>query len=102
MRMVRTVFLIGFFVYAIQVISGLIANDSVERESTSVATGLLGAFAYIGASLYGILVGYLVDHYGWNSMFIFIFISSILCCTFFFIATMQTNKSYNNNIIYNK
>ena len=97
-----TVFLIGFFVYAIQVISGLIANDSVERESTSVATGLLGAFAYIGASLSGILVGYLVDHYGWNSMFIFIFISSILCCTFFFIATMQTNKSYNNNIIYNK
>ncbi|MDP3641394.1 MAG: MFS transporter, partial [Alphaproteobacteria bacterium] len=97
-----TVFLIGFFVYAIQVISGLIANDSVDIESTSVATGLLGAFAYIGASLSGILVGYLVDHYGWDSMFMFIFIGSVLCCIFFFMAQMQTNKQYTNNMIYNK
>ena len=77
---------LGFLIYGPQVLAGVAAVDFASKKVAGMANGLSGTFGYIGASLSGICVGWVVDHYGWNGGFIF-FIVSAFFSTFFFSLT---------------
>jgi phosphoglycerate transporter family protein len=77
---------LGFLIYGPQVLAGVAATDFSSKKVAGMANGLSGTFGYIGASLSGICVGWVADHYGWNGGFIFFIISAFLS-TFFFSLT---------------
>lgn len=59
-----------------------IPMDYGTRKAASSAAGFIDAFGYIGATISGVGVGWLVDKYGWDSAFYFwaagAFIASLL------------------------
>lgn len=63
---------IGFTTYGPHVmICATISMDYASRKAAASAAGFIDGCGYIGASLTGILTGYLVDNYGWNYAFYF-------------------------------
>lgn len=57
-----------------------IPMDYGTRKAASSATGFIDAFGYIGATISGVGAGWLVDNYGWNSVFYFWAGSAFLAC----------------------
>lgn len=78
----------GFFVYGPQVLAGLAATDFASKRATGVATGMIGTLAYVGSSVSGVGVGYMVDHYGWGGGFA-LFVIAGLVGAFFFALTWR-------------
>ena len=75
--------IIGFMVYGAHTIMvTAIPMDYGTRKAASSAAGFIDAFGYIGATISGVGVGWLVDKYGWDSAFYFwaagAFIASLL------------------------
>jgi sugar phosphate permease len=63
---------IGFMTYGPHVLMvGAIAMDFGTRKGAASAAGFIDALGYVGASLAGVLSGYLIDHTGWNAAFYF-------------------------------
>ncbi|MDO5056372.1 MAG: glycerol-3-phosphate transporter [Lautropia sp.] len=61
---------IGFLIYGPVMMIGLHAADLVPKKATGSATGLTGLMGYlIGTSCAGTVLGWLVDHYGWDGGF---------------------------------
>ncbi|MFC2019175.1 MFS transporter [Chloroflexota bacterium] len=64
--------LIGFFTYGPHVaIVTYAPMDFATRKAAASATGFIDGMGYIGAALTGIVSGFLIDNYGWNSTFYF-------------------------------
>ena len=84
--------LCGFFVYGPQVLAGIIANDYVSKPIAAAVTGFVGTFGYIGATFAGIGLGFITDRFGWKSLFITLFINSLVCFLCFLIASNTTKK----------
>ncbi|MFH1829313.1 MAG: MFS transporter [Pseudomonadota bacterium] len=61
----------GVLVYGPQLLVPVAAADFASKKAASTATGLTGAFGYIGSALTGVGTGVLVDKWGWNGGFIF-------------------------------
>lgn len=76
----------GFFIYGPQILTGVIATDYVSKNVAATATGLIGTSGYIGASLSGIGIGWIIDEFGWGGIFIVFLISSFVSMFFFSIA----------------
>jgi len=63
---------IGFTTYGPHVmICATIPMDYASRKAAASAAGFIDGLGYFGASLTGIITGFLVDHYGWNAAFYF-------------------------------
>lgn len=63
---------IGFTTYGPHVmICATIPMDYASRKAAASAAGFIDGFGYFGASLTGVISGFLVDHYGWNAAFYF-------------------------------
>lgn len=74
---------IGFTTYIPHVmICATIPMDYASRKTAASAAGFIDSFGYSGASLTGVISGFLVDHYGWNAAFYFwvigVFIAIVL------------------------
>ena len=41
--------------------------DIGGRKMAGFATGFIDAFQYLGAGVAGLVIGWLIDHYGWGS-----------------------------------
>ncbi|HAZ03243.1 MAG TPA: hypothetical protein DD458_14300 [Prolixibacteraceae bacterium] len=62
----------GFFIYGAQMVcTGLGPLALVPRRAVATAVGLTGAMSYIGTFLTSIISGWISDHWGWTSTFIF-------------------------------
>lgn len=68
----------GFFVYGPQVLIGVACADFTTKLAIGTANGFASIFAYLGSALAGVCVGWIVDNWGWDGVFVF-FISSALC-----------------------
>jgi glycerol-3-phosphate transporter len=77
---------VGFLVYGPQILAGVAAADFASKKAAGLANGLTGAFGYLGASVSGVGIGFIVDQWGWSGGFMF-FIASALLGMFFFSLT---------------
>ncbi|MBN1282372.1 MAG: MFS transporter [Proteobacteria bacterium] len=68
----------GVLVYGPQLLVPVAAADFASKKAAATATGLTGAFGYIGSALAGVGTGLIADRWGWNGGFIFFIIASIL------------------------
>lgn len=67
----------GVLVYGPQLLVPVAAADFASKKAASTATGITGAFGYIGSALAGVGTGVIVDKWGWDGGFIFFMISSL-------------------------
>lgn len=63
--------MLGFLVYGPQMLVGVCAADTVEKNQAGTATGFTGMFGYLGGIVSGIGAGWILDNYGWDGGFIF-------------------------------
>jgi OPA family glycerol-3-phosphate transporter-like MFS transporter len=89
-----TLVMIGFLIYGPVMMIGLHAADLVPKKATGSATGLTGLFGYlIGSAFSGVFMGWLVDHYGWNSGFIALMVSCVLAIVLLLMTLLPVKKS---------
>jgi phosphoglycerate transporter family protein len=71
--------LIGFFTYAPQLlIAGVASVDFGSKRLAASATGFVGLFGYIGATLSSTGTGVFVDHWGWKGGIYFWALSALI------------------------
>lgn len=69
----------GFFIYGPQMlVAGLAAIDFASRKAAATATGLTGFMSYLGATLAGVLCGWIAQTYGWKGAFTFWIAASLV------------------------
>lgn len=57
----------GFFIYGPQALVGIIAANLATKRAAATAVGFTGLFGYLSTIVSGWGLGYLAQHYGWNS-----------------------------------
>lgn len=63
--------LFGFFAFGPQVLVGVAAADFATKKAVGVGTGLVGSCGYLGATLSGFGIGYVIDYFGgWHAGFL--------------------------------
>lgn len=74
-------FLLGFFIYGPHMLMvGTMAMDYGTEKAASSSAGFIDSLGYIGATIGGIGVGWITDHYSWSGVFIFWAICTIFSC----------------------
>ncbi len=71
-------FLIGFFIFGPQMLTGMAAAEVAHKEYAGTATGFVGLFGYMGAALTGLPVAKVIEGYGWNGFFMVMVAASLL------------------------
>ncbi|MDR0871153.1 MAG: glycerol-3-phosphate transporter [Planctomycetaceae bacterium] len=67
---------IGFLIYGPVMMIGLHALELVPKKAAGTAAGLTGLFGYVGGTMAAnIVIGFVVDHYGWNGSFVLLLMS---------------------------
>ncbi len=70
---------IGFLIYGPVMLIGLQALDLVPKKAAGTAAGLTGLFGYLGGAVTAnIIMGYVIDHFGWGGSFILLIVSCAL------------------------
>jgi OPA family glycerol-3-phosphate transporter-like MFS transporter len=86
---------IGFLIYGPVMLIGVQALDLVPKNAAGTAAGFTGLFGYLGGALTAnILIGYLVDNFGWNSSFILLVLACILAIVFIGYTWIIENKQH--------
>lgn len=67
---------IGFFVFGPQMLIGMAAAECSHKEAAGAATGFVGLFAYLGASLAGWPLAKVLDTWHWSGFFVVISIAA--------------------------
>ena len=75
--------LVGFFVYGPQVLVGVASADFATKRAIGTANGFASCFAYLGSAMAGVNVGWIVDHYSWDGVFLFFVFAALLGAFFF-------------------
>ncbi|MDW2313230.1 MFS transporter, partial [Vibrio sp. 1075] len=77
---------IGFLIYGPVMLIGLYALELAPKKAAGTAAGLTGLFGYLGGAVAAnAVLGYTVDHFGWDGGFIILIgscITSIVCLTY--------------------
>lgn len=60
----------GFCIYGPQALIGIAAANQATKKAAATANGLTGIFGYLSVFVSGLGVGVLVDHFGWNLVFL--------------------------------
>lgn len=60
----------GFCIYGPQALIGIAAANQATKKAAATANGLTGIFGYLSVFVSGLGVGVLVDHFGWNYVFL--------------------------------
>ena len=88
-----TLVAIGFLIYGPVMMIGLHAADLVPKKATGSATGLTGLLGYlIGSSFAGVVLGAVVDTFGWNGGFYTLIAACLLAIVLLFMS-MSGSKS---------
>ncbi len=70
--------ILGFFLFAPQMIIGLAATECVDKRAASSANGFAGTLGYLGATCACYPVGLSIDIYGWQGYYVTMIICSVL------------------------
>ncbi|MBF0443915.1 MAG: MFS transporter, partial [Oligoflexales bacterium] len=85
---------IGFLIYGPVMLIGVQSIDLVPKNAAGTAAGLTGLFGYLGGAVAAnILMGFVVDRFGWDGGFTLLLISSFVSMIFMGL-TYKKNKSY--------
>lgn len=60
----------GFFIYGPQALIGIAAANQATKKAAATANGLTGIFGYLSVFVSGLGLGVMVDHFGWNYVFV--------------------------------
>ncbi|MCF6279905.1 MAG: glycerol-3-phosphate transporter [Flavobacteriaceae bacterium] len=86
---------IGFLIYGPVMLIGVQALDLVPKNAAGTAAGFTGLFGYLGGALTAnIVIGYLVDNYGWDSGFLLLVGACILSILFIGYTWIIENKNH--------
>lgn len=69
-------FTVGFFVFGPQMLIGMAAAECSHKDAAGAATGFVGLFAYLGASLSGWPLAWVIETWHWNGFFVVIAIAA--------------------------
>jgi OPA family sugar phosphate sensor protein UhpC-like MFS transporter len=83
--------LIGFFVFAPQMLIGLAAAEYVDKKAACSANGFVSWWGYVGAAAAGYPLGLLID-YSWDWYFIILLTCSLLSCLALLPAVLTTTR----------
>lgn len=75
-------FTIGFFVFGPQMLIGMAAAECSHKDAAGAATGFVGLFAYLGASLAGWPLAWVIDIWSWTGFFVVISIAAGISALF--------------------
>lgn len=82
---------IGFLIYGPVMLIGLQALELVPKKAAGTAAGFTGLFGYLGGSVAAnALVGYTVDHFGWDGGFMLLIGSCVLAIVFLALTLRHT------------
>ena len=85
---------IGFLIYGPVMMIGLHAADLVPKKATGSATGLTGLLGYlIGSAFAGVVMGAVVDHFGWDGGFYTLIASCLLAILLLFMSMWGGHKA---------
>jgi phosphoglycerate transporter family protein len=84
--------LLGLFMSGPQILVGVAAADFASKKAAGAANGLTGTFGYIGGALSGVVIGSIVENFGWDYAFM-TFIASAVMCAFFSLLTLRKPKN---------
>ncbi len=86
---------IGFLIYGPVMLIGVQALDLVPKNAAGTAAGFTGLFGYLGGALTAnIVIGYLVDNYGWDSGFQLLVAACVLAIIFIGYTWIIENKHH--------
>jgi len=84
---------IGFLIYGPVMLIGLYALELAPKKAAGTAAGLTGLFGYLGGAVAAnALLGYTVDHFGWDGGFLVLTTSCGLSILLFILAMFGENK----------
>jgi len=84
---------IGFLIYGPVMLIGLYALELAPKKAAGTAAGLTGLFGYLGGAVAAnALLGYTVDHFGWDGGFLVIILSCAMSILFLILAMFGENK----------
>lgn len=87
--------LMGFLVYGPQTLTGLAGAEFGSKRAAAAATGLTGTMGYIGASLSGIGVGYISEHWGWDAALLGFVGCALIGAFLFWLTTLGHQQEAN-------
>lgn len=74
-----TFFMLGFFIFGPQMLTGIAAAEVAHKDSAGAATGFVGFFGYVfGATVSGAPLAWTIKAYGWDAFYMVITGASIL------------------------
>ncbi len=83
----------GFFIFGVQVLTGVIAVEIAPQNNVCAIVSLTGLFGYIASSIFScVLLGVLVKHCGNSIMFSFFSICSVVALVCFSILSSKDLK----------
>ncbi|MEZ9318609.1 MFS transporter, partial [Vibrio lentus] len=87
---------IGFLIYGPVMLIGLYALELAPKKAAGTAAGLTGLFGYLGGAVAAnAVLGFMVDHYGWDGGFIILVgacVASIICLLYAFLGEREHHK----------
>lgn len=69
---------IGFCIYGPQGLLGICAAQHATNRASATANGILGIFGYLSTIISGFGFGAIADHFGWNGVYIAMFVASLI------------------------
>lgn len=69
----------GFCIYGPQALIGIAAANQATKRAAATANGFKGMFGYASTLVSGAGLGFLADHYGWDSAYIGIIVVAFIC-----------------------
>nr|WP_264373744.1 MFS transporter [Wolbachia endosymbiont (group A) of Lasioglossum malachurum] len=83
----------GFFIFGVQVLTGVIAVEIAPQNNVCAIVSLTGLFGYIASSIFScVVLGVLVKHFGNSIMFSFFSICSVVALVCFSILSSKGLK----------
>ncbi|GAL05693.1 glycerol-3-phosphate transporter [Photobacterium aphoticum] len=90
---------IGFLIYGPVMLIGLYALELAPKKAAGTAAGLTGLFGYLGGAVAAnAILGYTVDHFGWDGGFMVLTASCGLSIFFLMLALIGENKLHRERI----
>ena len=85
-------FAIGFSLSGPQMLVGIAGAEFGSRRAAAAANGLTGTIGYLGGAVAGWGVGKVADLWGWNAVFLFFGICSVIGMVFFILNWNRTSQ----------
>lgn len=84
---------IGFLIYGPVMLIGLHALELTSKKAAGTAAGFTGLFGYLGGSVAAsAIIGYVVEHRGWDSGFHIMLGAGVLACVLLFLTMIQEKR----------